>query len=69
MRFTLRESSNISHVGVRYRTDRSIKIVYKQTVNNGRPSMRAVIRLQLTLSEPQANRFTLNIRSARREDI
>ena len=42
-----RGSSNNSHVRVRYRTDESIKIVYKQKVNNGRRSMRAVIRYGL----------------------
>jgi hypothetical protein len=34
---------NISHVRVRYRTDKSIKILYKQTISNGRLSLRAVI--------------------------
>jgi hypothetical protein len=29
-------AKNISHVRVRYRTDKSIKIVYKQTFSNGR---------------------------------
>jgi hypothetical protein len=39
----LRGSSNSSHVRVRYRTDKSIKIVYKWRVDNCRPSLRAVI--------------------------
>jgi hypothetical protein len=29
-------AKNISHVRVRYRTDKSIKIVYKQKFSNGR---------------------------------
>jgi hypothetical protein len=37
------QSSNSGHVRVRYRTDKSIKIFYKQRVNNGRRSLRAVI--------------------------
>jgi hypothetical protein len=49
-----RESSDISHVRVRYRTDKSIRIVYKQslitqTFNARRDQMR------LTLRESQAN--------------
>jgi hypothetical protein len=34
----------IDHFRVRYRTDKSIKIVYKQKVDDGRRSMRTVIR-------------------------
>jgi hypothetical protein len=30
-------------IWVRYRTDKRIKIVYKQNADNGRPSLRAVI--------------------------
>jgi hypothetical protein len=30
-------------IWVRYRTDKRIKIVYKQNVDNDRPSLRAVI--------------------------
>ena len=29
-------AQNISHIRVRYRTDKSIKIVYKQRISNGR---------------------------------